>query len=58
MINLLLFNHFYPVMSYRRVEKESDESLYTVWSLVMVCNQLPAQVVNFRTILIYVIHLF
>ena len=43
MINLLLFNHFY-----RRVQKESDELLYTVWSLVMVrepyiYNQLPAQ---------------
>ena len=23
-------------MSYRRVQKESDELLYTVWSLVMV----------------------
>ena len=27
-------------------EKESDELLCTVWSLVMVRNQLPAQVVN------------
>ena len=35
-INLLLLNHFYPVISYRRVQKESDKSLYTVWSLVMV----------------------
>ena len=46
MINLLLFNNFYPVMSYRRVQKEKDELLCTVWSLVMVRNQLPAQVVN------------
>ena len=35
-INLLLLNNFYLVISYRRVEKESDELLYTVWSLVMV----------------------
>ena len=33
-------------MSHRRFKKESDELLYTVWSLVMVRNQLPAQVVN------------
>ena len=38
--NLLL----YPVM-YRRIQKE-DELLCTVWSLVMVRNQLPAQLVN------------
>ena len=44
-INLLLLNHFYSVI-YRRVQKESDELLYTVWSLVMVRNQLPEQVVN------------
>ena len=50
-INLLLLNNFYPVISYRRVPKESDELLYTVWSLVMVRNQLPAQVVNTRTAL-------
>ena len=35
-INLLLLNNFYLVISYRRVEKGSDELLYTVWSLVMV----------------------
>ena len=46
MINLLLLNNFYPVISHRRVQKESDELLYTVRSLVMVRNQLPAQVVN------------
>ena len=39
-INLLLLNNFHPVMSYRRVQKESDELLYTIWSLVMVRNQL------------------
>ena len=33
-------------MSYRQVQKESDELLYVVWSLVMVRNQLPAQMVN------------
>ena len=35
-------------MSYRLVQKESDELLYTatVWSLVMVRNQLPAQAVK------------
>ena len=36
-INLsFLSNNSYPVIPYRRVEKESDEPLYTVWSLVMV----------------------
>ncbi|KOX81308.1 hypothetical protein WN51_00216 [Melipona quadrifasciata] len=30
----------------QKVQKESDELFYTVWSLVMVRNQLPAQVVN------------
>ena len=34
------------MMSCRRVEKESVELLYTFWSLVMVRNQLPAQVVK------------
>ena len=35
------------MISYRRVEKESDELLYTVWSLVMVrANQLPTQEVK------------
>ena len=45
-INLSLLNHFYPVVSYRRVkkkkkkekEKESDELLYTARSLVTVRN--------------------
>ena len=45
MTNLLLLNNFYPVI-YRRVQKENDELLYTIWSLVMVRNRLPAQVVN------------
>ena len=44
--NLLLLDHFYPVISCRRVEKESDDLLRTDWSLVMVRNQLPAQVVK------------
>ncbi|CAD1469987.1 unnamed protein product, partial [Heterotrigona itama] len=36
-INLLLLsNNFYPVILYQRVQKESDELLYTAWSLVMV----------------------
>ena len=40
-----LVNNFYPVISYRRVQKESDVVtrfiiLYTVRSLVMVRNQL------------------
>ena len=38
MINLLLLNSLYPVIC-RRVDKESDELFYTVWSLVMVRNQ-------------------
>ena len=48
MISLLLLDNFYPVVSYRpsSKEKEIDESLYTVRSLVMVRNQLPAQVVE------------
>ena len=51
MINLLLLNHFYPVISYRRGQKENDELSYTVWwSLVMVRNQLPVQVVKSRLI--------
>ncbi|CAD1480804.1 unnamed protein product, partial [Heterotrigona itama] len=31
-INLLLVNNFYPMISYRRVEKESDE--FIVYGLV------------------------
>ena len=43
----LHLNNFYPVISYRRDQKESDEfELYTVWSLVMVRSQLPAQVIK------------
>ena len=34
------------MISYRLVQKESNELLYTVRSLVMVRNQLPAQVVK------------
>ena len=34
------------VIFYRRIQKESDELLYTVRSLVTVRNQLPAQVVK------------
>ena len=33
-------------MSSDEFKKKSDELLYTVWSLVMVRNQLPAQVVK------------
>ena len=43
MISASLLKNFYPVISYRRVQKESDDLLCTVWSLVMVRNQLPAQ---------------
>ena len=46
MINLLLVDNFYPVISHRRVQNESDELSYTVRSFVMVCNQLPAQVIR------------
>ena len=42
----MLLDHFYPVISYWRVRKESDELLCTVRSLVMVRSQLPAQVVK------------
>ena len=49
MINLLLLSNFYPVISYRRVRKESDAVLYTVWSLVMVRNHLPARLINETT---------
>ena len=41
-LNLLLLNNFHPVMSHRRAERENDELLYTVWSLVTVRSQLPA----------------
>ena len=34
------------MISHRRVQKESDKLLYTVWSLVMVRNQLQAQAVK------------
>ena len=45
MTSSLPLNNFYPTI-YRRVqkEKENDELLCTVRSLVMVRNQLPAQV--------------
>ena len=38
MISLLLFNNFYPVTSYRRVQKEKKATSYryTVRSVVMV----------------------
>ena len=47
MINLLLLNNFYPVI-YRRGQNKSDELSYTVWPLVTVRNQLPAQVVKYE----------
>ena len=34
--NLRRFSTFLPAISYRRVEEESGELSYTVWSLVMV----------------------
>ena len=37
----LLDDNFYPVTSQRRVEKESDELLYTARSFVMVRNGQP-----------------
>ena len=43
-INLLLLGSFYPVI-YRWIQK-GDELLYTVWSLVMVRNQLSAQAIE------------
>ena len=44
----LLLDNFCSVISIPTSSKgkESDELLYTVWSLVMVRNRLPAQVVN------------
>ena len=33
-------------MSYRQVQRKSDELLCTIWPLVMVRNQLPPQVVK------------
>ena len=39
----LLLNNFYRVISHRRVQKESNELLCTVWSLVMVRDQLTTQ---------------
>ena len=35
---------------HRWIQKEG-ESLYTVWSLVMVRNQLPVQVVNLKIVI-------
>ena len=48
MTSLLLFNNFYPAMSYRRVQKEKKATilLCTIRSLVMVRNRLPAHEVN------------
>ena len=46
MISLLLVNNFYIVISYQRVEKEKKATNYCTRSLVMVRNQLPAQVVE------------
>ena len=46
-INLLLPDNFYPVMSRRRVQKESDELLYTVFGhSLWSASQLPTQEVN------------
>ena len=48
MISVLLLNHFYPMISYRRVQKKKKATNYCIrfgrslWS----ANQLPAQVVN------------
>ena len=48
MINLSLLNNFYPVISYRRVQKEKNATNYCIrfghslWS----ANQLPAQGIN------------
>ena len=44
-INLLVLNNFYPVI-YRRIQKGEKATNYTAQSLVMVRNQLSAQVVN------------
>ena len=44
MINLLHLDNFYLVMSYRRDQEGSDELSYTVRSLVMVRNRLPAPI--------------
>ena len=47
MINLLHLGDFYPVIIPTSLkERESDELLYTVRSLVTVRNRLPAQVVK------------
>ena len=44
--NSLLLNNFYTDEFKKKKKKKGDESLYTVWSLVMVRSQLPAQVAN------------
>ena len=47
-INLLLLNNFFSdIVPTSSRGKESDELSYTIWSLVMVRDQLPAQVVGF-----------
>ena len=52
MISLLLLNNFYPVISYRQVQKRKKATNYRIRfrSLVMVRNQLPAQVVKLTQI--------
>ena len=47
-INLLLLNHFYAAILYRRVQKKQKATncCIRVRSLVMVRNRLPAQVFN------------
>ena len=48
MINLLLLNNFYPIISHRRVQKEKKATNHCIrlGSLVMVRSRLPAQLVN------------
>ena len=48
MISLLLLNNFYPVISHDIDEFEKKAANYCIrfWSLVMVRNRLPAQVVK------------
>ena len=53
-----MYRHIFyndPVI-YRRGQKESDELLYTFWSLVMVRNQLPAQVVKVKKKFFFFFH--
>ena len=47
-MNLLLFNNFYPVISHRRIQKESDELYgfgHSLWSAIS-CQRLKVKLIR------------